>query len=259
MGPAHLRLLMEDLGTVAVGGDQIKGLKTDRVKALVLGAADLHASFWQGHGKKIPDQVVRGDDDYSMMRQMRDGFLATFDRLRKIKYLKAYNVGVDEAFVSDVAHRIHAKSSSVLNRLCNESPQTLIHGDYRADNMMLLHDSDESVVLDWQLFCSGPGAYDLVNIIVNSMPVEDRRERCKDILQDYIKVLKSHGIEDYSFEALWDDFRLATIQHTFLIMHIGIEGVEDECTLKTDWNCLDLCIVIFERLMNAIIDYKCLE
>merc|ERR1711959_6572 len=160
---------MEDLGTVGVGGDQIKGMAMNRVKPLVLAAAVLHGTFWEGCGQHIPDHVVRGDGEFSMLLQMRDGFMATFSRLLKCKCLKAYNQGFEESFVSDVAHRLHENWSSVLHRLCNEMPQTLIHADYRADNVMLLHDSDNSVVLDWQLFCTGPGTYDLVNIIVNSM------------------------------------------------------------------------------------------
>merc|ERR1711959_877842 len=47
-GSGATYILMEDLGPIATGGDQLKGLSYARAGSLVESAANLHATFWQG-------------------------------------------------------------------------------------------------------------------------------------------------------------------------------------------------------------------
>ena len=71
-------------------------------------------------------------------------------------------------------------------------PMTLIHGDYRADNMMF--DGDEPVVIDYQICGTGSGIYDVGYFISQSITTEVRRGHDRELVNLYLDRLETHGI-----------------------------------------------------------------
>ena len=71
-------------------------------------------------------------------------------------------------------------------------PMTLIHGDYRADNMMF--DGDEPVVIDYQICGTGSGIYDVGYFISQSITTEVRRGHDRELVNFYLDRLETHGI-----------------------------------------------------------------
>ena len=71
-------------------------------------------------------------------------------------------------------------------------PTTLIHGDYRADNMMF--DGDEPVVIDYQICGTGSGIYDVGYFISQSITTEVRRGHDRELVNFYLDRLETHGI-----------------------------------------------------------------
>jgi hypothetical protein len=71
-------------------------------------------------------------------------------------------------------------------------PTTLIHGDYRADNMMF--DGDEPVVIDYQICGTGSGIYDVGYFISQSITTEVRRGHDRELVDFYLDRLETHGI-----------------------------------------------------------------
>ena len=186
------RILMEDLGTIGYSVNQIDGLKPEPVKVLIEMAASLHAAFWQGNegSTAIPDCVVKGDDPRSFIRRWNDGFVNRYEEFLASKGLKAYDIGIDEEIVLEIGAKIFKNAKYILEQLCSHAPQTLIHADYRADNFMLLH-SGSCAVLDWQLHSTGPGAYDLVDVMIKSMTVDDGVSNCEQLLKSKFLSLSS--------------------------------------------------------------------
>jgi hypothetical protein len=88
----------------------------------------------------------------------------------------------------------------------SQSPWTLLHQDFRVDNLMF--DKDEVAVIDWQSIGRGPAAYDLAYLLGGSVTVEARRENEEAWVRHYHSVLQDRGVE-YSFDALWHDYRIA--------------------------------------------------
>ncbi len=86
-------------------------------------------------------------------------------------------------------------------------PHTLVHFDYRADNLMF--DTDGSVaVVDWQTISQGGGAEDVGYLLSQNLSVADRRAHEADLLRAYHDTLVAHGVTDYSFEDLQADYQV---------------------------------------------------
>ena len=209
------RILMEDLGEVGFSVNQCNGLSRAQVTPLVEMAAAMHAAFWPGceGAAVIPNNVVKGEDRRSFIRRWNDGFSrqSRYDEFVTSKGLKVYDIGVSEEVVLEIGAKIKANAAKILHHLTAVAPQTLIHADYRADNMILLH-SGSCAVLDWQLHCTGPGAYDLTDIMVKSMKAADGVSCSEELLRHYHACLVAAGVKDYSWEQLNTDFRFSCLQ-----------------------------------------------
>jgi hypothetical protein len=85
---------------------------------------------------------------------------------------------------------------------------TLIHNDYRVDN--LLWDGDEVVVLDFQLSAVAHGIVDFTFLVAQSLPTALRQERFDDLLDIYLGELAANGVELDRDTAL-DKYRRALV------------------------------------------------
>jgi hypothetical protein len=72
------------------------------------------------------------------------------------------------------------------------TPRTLIHGDWRLDN--LFFDADGLKVIDFQLCGQGSGAYDLAYFVSQSVTPELRRGREDEMIDRYLAGLAAHGV-----------------------------------------------------------------
>merc|ERR1711959_444670 len=226
VAPSGARILMEDLGTVGHSVNQLDGLEVERVRTLVTMAAGLHATFWQESPQAlaIPEQVVRADDDKSFIKRWNTCFLQRYDEVVETNGLEVYRFSLLPEQVVSMAEKINRGAAKILKRVCYQSPQTLIHADYRADNLIMLPGED-CAVLDWQLCSTGPGVYDLVDVITKSMTADNGAKHCRDLLQTYHKALMGAGVRDYSWEDLWTDYGYALLAHACLVFAIGLDGI----------------------------------
>ena len=87
------------------------------------------------------------------------------------------------------------------------SSPTLIHADWRTDNMFI-DENGEIVVVNFQLVGVGNGAYDLAYFISQSVEREVRSGRERELVQIYVDMLAANGV-DRDFDSVWFDFRVA--------------------------------------------------
>jgi aminoglycoside phosphotransferase (APT) family kinase protein len=88
------------------------------------------------------------------------------------------------------------------------SPWTLLHLDYRVDNLMFdtdLNSPDAVAVIDWQSVGRGPAGYDLAYLLGGSVTVEDRRKYEDQWLHEYHDEITRLGV-NYAFEDLYKDY-----------------------------------------------------
>ena len=86
-------------------------------------------------------------------------------------------------------------------------PWTLLHGDYRLDNV-LFRPNGEMVVLDFQGLGSGRPAVDVAYFITTALTAEHRDEEAS-LLRTYHDALVAAGVSSYSFDELARDGELA--------------------------------------------------
>jgi aminoglycoside/choline kinase family phosphotransferase len=89
-----------------------------------------------------------------------------------------------------------------------DEPITLVHGDYRLDN--LFFDDDGAVaVIDWQLAMRAPGQTDVVYFCANNLTVEMRREHDRALIERYVAELHRLGVpsDAVTVSSVWQGYR----------------------------------------------------
>lgn len=131
---------------------------------------------------------------------------------------------------------------------------TLIHGDPNPGNMLAPRTGDRPLYLidqqpfDWSL-TTWFGAYDLAYVMALYWQPDLRRELEMPVLRHYHQTLCARGVRDYSWERLYDDYRLSvalTVPVAVEYMRGGGDG---------DWNEFRYGLV--QRTLIACDDLDC--
>lgn len=203
-GTADFVIVMEDLSHLTMV-DQSVGMNAEQAEAAVRVLAHVHAAWWDQAQTEalewIPTMIgPRIEFVDQMLTQILPVFLEGF-----ASYLPPGGVEIYERFAGSYL--------SINKVIAGRSPWTLVHQDFRVENVMFgPTGSGEVVVLDWQGIGRGPGAYDLAYILSGSMEPDLRRAHETQLVQAYHQQLQQLGVSDYSFEQLWDDYGLAQLQ-----------------------------------------------
>ena len=72
-------------------------------------------------------------------------------------------------------------------------PRTLLHGDFRPENLMVEVATGEVVVYDWQFTSVGNGAYDLAYFSALVADPDDRRRLDSELRRAYVSALVRSG------------------------------------------------------------------
>lgn len=111
----------------------------------------------------------------------------------------------------DAARRMPDACVELLERL-SEPPLTLLHGDYRLDNLFFDPGAEDPVVaIDWQICGLGRAPYDIAYFMSQSLTPEDRKAADEQVLRTYHEGLRAGGVEDYSYDQCWEDYRLGIL------------------------------------------------
>jgi aminoglycoside phosphotransferase (APT) family kinase protein len=88
------------------------------------------------------------------------------------------------------------------------APKTLLHGDYRADNILFRPDGSV-VLLDFQLIGTGSAAYDLAYFVTQSLDAAVASANERALFDRWIAGLHAAGVTDT--DRMWDDYRKAAL------------------------------------------------
>jgi len=169
-------LVLEDLSP-AVPGDQVAGPTPDQARTVIDAAAALHAE-WMNHPALasldwMPDL---NDPSTGMVAQLFPvgwpAFLARYADSLPERVLRWC-----EAFVPRIVDWIHTY---------DDWPTTLIHGDFRLDNMFF-DDRGGMTLIDWQLAMRAPSTTDLVYFIGTNLPTDTRRAMTDELHRSLLR------------------------------------------------------------------------
>ncbi|WP_322761966.1 phosphotransferase [Frankia sp. Cr2] len=196
---ADFVIVMEDLSALGMV-DQLAGLSLVQAEQAVTALADLHASWW---GKvSTPELDWIPSIVHPRMKMMAD------------LWPQLWPVFV-QRFGTDLPDGGEALGEEVLDRYwpfmqqLADEPWTILHIDYRCENLMFQRDGTGLVVLDWQSIGRGPGAYDLAYLLGGSLTAEVRAAHEEALVERYHRELVKGGVQDYPLDRLWAAYRLA--------------------------------------------------
>jgi aminoglycoside/choline kinase family phosphotransferase len=107
--------------------------------------------------------------------------------------------------------RLQTKVVALQEQL-SERPRTLMHGDFRMDNLVFPgKGADGLTVLDWQITSRGRGAFDLGYFLTTSMSPADRRAVEEELIASYLETLAAGGVRGYGRDEFMRDYRITAM------------------------------------------------
>ena len=186
-------IIMEDLAP-GVQGDQIEGCSIDQAAIALEELAKLHGPRWGDKSLEKfallgPRALTEPDPTKSIYQMVQTGFL------------EKYN-----SRLSNGDHDMVQKVGEVISKYVDYAGEkTLIHIDYRLDNMMFGGPYSLAVV-DWQSISLGCAFNDVSYFMGTSLSPDDRANNEEALLKLYLDVLKSYGIE-MKWDNCWAMYR----------------------------------------------------
>jgi hypothetical protein len=213
-------MLLEDLAPMRVG-DQVESCSVDQARLALTELARHQARWWQSPELDAFAWLPSVDCEANRgLQPMYAGALPLFlehtaDRLSEP--------------VRETARRLEHLIVPALEAY-TDRPATVIHGDYRLDNLFFDEAGEALAVVDWQIMSRGPGIHDAAYFLGGSLQPEARRAHERDLLRVYHETLVANGVRDYSFETMWEDYR----RSMGFMMYIPVVGVGDVLDLTNE-------------------------
>lgn len=145
---------------------------------------------------------------------------------------------------------------SLIERTRNANGFTLIHGDVNQTNILVPRAGDHPLYIldrqpfDWSL-TTWLGVYDLAYAMGLDWDSELRRQWELPVLRHYHATLLQRGVEHYTWEQLWDDYRLCVT--------MGVYIATEYCRGEGGARLVNIWLPMLQRALTACDDLKCAE
>ena len=178
-------LLLEDLAP-SEGGDQIAGAPLDRHESVLRSMAALHARWW---------------NDAAL--EQREWLYEPVDVARARQVYREAATWFCETWAPPYPHLLRV-ARGIVQMLDDVSPPartrpfTLVHGDFRLDNVLFPGAAGGRFgLVDWQTVSLGSPSVDVGGWLILSLTVEQRRRHGPHLLALYHAALSGHGVRGY--------------------------------------------------------------
>lgn len=197
-GTADFVIVMEDLSHLQLV-DQATGMDADQARAATRVLAGIHAAWWDRADNEAMSWIpTTTGERIQMVAQMVPQLVPVF--LERFEHRLPHGG-------ADLIRWFGDNAFAAYRTLADMAPMTLIHSDYRVENLLFGDAArDEVVVIDWQGLGRGPGIYDLAYLLGGSMPIEERRNHERSLVDTYCTALAEGGVP-YSSDDAWTAYR----------------------------------------------------
>jgi hypothetical protein len=223
-------LLLEDLAP-AQAGDQIAGCSPEAAECALRELVNLHAPRW-GDSSLAATDWLHGD------KALGQQFLLSLLPELWAGFRQRYEVQLNDAILEAGAGLFAHLEGYIVGE---SGPWTVVHGDYRLDNLLFLGASRRGpelgesapvgdgatgdgetggadagdagggvTVLDWQTVTDGPALSDVAYFIGAGLRPEARRAVEDGLVRRYHAGLGAAGVAGYGWEQCWHDYRRGT-------------------------------------------------
>ncbi len=199
---AEFVLLLGDMAP-AEQADQIRGCTPAEARLAVNALAGLHGPRWCDPAWLNLAATVMPKPDEATARGLGDITVlaagATLDKLGpRMSAEDRETVRQSAAMVGDWLLRAPERFS-------------LLHGDYRADNLLFDPQRTRVTVVDWQTLAVGLPARDLSYFVATSLRPEERADHERALVAAYQLALAGY-VSGYDAETCWQDYRFGMLQ-----------------------------------------------
>lgn len=212
--PRRYVLLLEDLAPARVG-DQLAGCDAGAAEAALRNVARLHAPFWQQPNLEQLFWVGAID---ALPR-----FVHHMYRRSHHRFVEALGARLPDWF-RRLAPWLNVNGMAVMQRL-GRFPWTLLHGDYRLDNLFFGRDDVAGgpliTAIDWQIVLRGPAAFDVAYFLTGNLRESDAAAE-KDLVGAYHAELSGLGVS-LPFAELDHAYQLSKVA----ILYRIVTGVDE--------------------------------
>ena len=236
----HYVLLLEDMAPARVG-DQVSGCSIADAELAIRAIAGLHAGWWNDDRLDELEWMPRLAGLHPSVEQW---WQSMWDRVveRSGSSLSAEMHHLGEQF--------GRRAMFALQQL-DPAPRTLVHADYRLDNLFFGTDADGTptlTVADWQIASRGRGVYDVAFFLSGNLEPAERKAHEMRLLSAWHETLVNAGVRGYGFDDALRDYRLATfycMTSIMLILTMADEAIPRHVALYEVW---------LRRIASAITD-----
>jgi hypothetical protein len=201
---ADFVLLLSDMAP-ATQGDQIAGCTAHEAELAVRALAGLHGPRWCD-----PAWL-----DFSATAMPKPGDDAAAKGLGDVAVMAA-DVTVDKlgSAMPDADRSTLHEAAALITPWLLLAPKrfSLLHGDYRLDNMLFDPDRTQVTVVDWQTLAVGLPARDVAYFTGTSLKPDVRARVEEELVDGYHTDLLTYGVTDYDRDTCWRDYRLGMLQ-----------------------------------------------
>ena len=234
-------LVIEDLGHMR-GIRQSVGVDAARARNAIQQLAGLQGRFWETADE--PALSACGE------------FLSTGQRrIMQTVYLLTFPAALDrfgDLFTAEtrrLALRFGFRIAAHFAAL-SAGPKTLVHGDFRADNLLFDEGGQENglALIDWQGCGIGCGMYDVAFFLGTSVTSDVRRRIERDVLGEYHAIVSRVSAGNYTAEDCWRSYR-QNMLGTLMPMVIGSGALD-----MSDPELVKQTKELLSRVLTAIED-----
>jgi hypothetical protein len=199
-------------------GDDIAGCAPEVAAEALKRLAKLHAFAWEKAEHEARTWLNRTSPESTAMMaavvtMLAPTFIERFDGRLAPEH-------------KDLIERLVPQMETIIELY--DGPRTLVHGDYRLDNMLFPDGSTTPMIVDWQTASWGPPAVDVAYFIGGSLTMDDRRAHSSVLLDTYHEALVAEGVTSYSRQQLEQDVRLTSFSGVFMAFASAILVVQTE-------------------------------
>jgi thiamine kinase-like enzyme len=195
-------LVLEDLAGLTPL-DQVVGCDWDQAMLAIDRLADLHAQWWGDD--RLPDLAT------TFLPAFNPVYVAVLPQVYAPGWAVAKEVAADllSPELQAFGERWPELCGPMLQGLME--PTTLVHGDWRSDNLFL-DGRGGLTVIDFQIVGTGAGVFDLAYFVSQSLEPEVSHGRNRELCEGYVQRLADRGVTEeqgLDLERAWQQYRLA--------------------------------------------------
>jgi hypothetical protein len=204
MDPAAGRfaLLLEDLSAGYRTPDQVAGLQVDEAECAVGALAQFHAAWWETDELDALDWLPPANGPITkqagpVYRHAWPVFLERFGDL-----------------IPEGGHDLGERVGPVFEQLLDdgaESPRSIVHTDFRLDNLFFDGPDADVALIDWQLMTVGGAVYDVSYLLGQSMERRLRADNEERLVRLWYDSLSATCEPGYCFDDAWRDYRRSAL------------------------------------------------